>query len=338
MPKLELKFWDIAKNQAGDVELRIDGEIVDDDTAWLYEWFGIQATAPNAFREALAQYKGQDIVVWIDSWGGNVFAAAGIYNALKEHGGKVLVKVDGKAVSAASIVAMAGDQVYMSPVSVMMVHNPWTLVQGEAKDLRYGADVLDEIKETIINAYELRTGKNRSEISALMDEATYMSAQTAIDLGFADGMLYAEPDAPAVKNSYKLSALAIQNSATASMQRFFEVAKERENKAPPGRGQSNSNSSPAQKSRVFHSKAKVRLANMETPDGCRCVECASCSECTLAGMCPSCGASGCNCCQCMCLCATCPNYVAPGQEAEEGTMDSLKKRVSVREKQRRRTR
>lgn len=218
------RFWNFIQNadNQDDIELRIEGEIVSDDDAWIYEWFGIDnITTPNAFRAELAKHKGKDITVWIDSWGGDVFAAAGMYNALKEHKGKVTTKVDGKAVSAASVIAMAGDEILMSPASIMMIHNPWTRAQGEAKDMRKAAEVLDEVKETIMNAYQLKTGKDRPGISDLMDKETWMSAKTAMAEGFADGALYTDTAEP-VQNSYMLSGLAIQNSSSDAMQRFFE--------------------------------------------------------------------------------------------------------------------
>src|SRR5690625_1625923 len=106
-----MKFWKfINKAEDEPVELHIKGDIVDNDDVWIYEWFGEDATAPNAFKEELSEFKGRDITVWIDSYGGSVFAGASIYNALKEHNGKITVKIDGKAMSAASVIAMAGDE------------------------------------------------------------------------------------------------------------------------------------------------------------------------------------------------------------------------------------
>jgi ATP-dependent Clp protease, protease subunit len=221
------RFWQFRNVSEEEAELRISGEIVSDDDAWIYEWFEIQHTAPNAFREALAQYRGKNLTVWIDSWGGDVFAAAGIYNALKEHDGKVTVKVDGKAVSAASIIAMSGDEVLMSPVGMMMIHNPLTGVIGEAKDLRHVADVLDEVKEAIINAYQTKTGLSRNKIARMMDEETWMSAKKAVSEGFADGILYTDDtatgeDGATVQNAFSFSRLAIQHSANAATRRFLE--------------------------------------------------------------------------------------------------------------------
>lgn len=225
------KFWSFVKNEAlpDQVELRIEGEIVSDDDAWFYEWFDIKVATPNSFRSALAEHKGKDLTVWIDSWGGDVFAAAGIYNALKNHKGKITAKVDGKAVSAATVIAMAADELLMSPVSIFMIHNPWTYSKGESKDMRQAADVLDQVKETIVNAYQLKTKRSREEISGLMDRTSWMSAQTAIAEGFVDGVLYSDaPDAKPVKNFSMVSGLAIQNSAEESMRKLFEMMKKQE--------------------------------------------------------------------------------------------------------------
>lgn len=221
------RFWRFMNRSDDEVELRIDGDIVDDEDTWVFEWLGLQHTAPNAFREELAKHKGKNLTVWIDSLGGIVWAAAGIHNALKEHSGRVVVKIDGKALSAASVIAMAGDEVLMSPAAVMMIHNPWIHTAGDAHRLRHMAGVLEEIKEAIINAYEVKTGLPRDEISRMMDEETWMSAQKAVELGFADGILYtdSQPEAQAARAApvFSFSRLAVQNNADAAMRRLFDV-------------------------------------------------------------------------------------------------------------------
>jgi ATP-dependent Clp protease, protease subunit len=224
-----MPFWKFIVNQATEtepesVELRIEGDIVDDDEAWLYEWFGMPSTSPNAFKEELNQYKGKDITVWIDSYGGSVFAAAGIYNALKEHDGKVTVKIDSKAMSAASVIAMAGDEVLMSPMAVMMIHNPLTTAYGNMHDLRKVADILDTVKDSLINAYVLKTGRSRSKISQMMDDETWMSANVAVKEGFADGILYQDqPLDVANINAVAFNRLAIVNSASQSIRNAVEL-------------------------------------------------------------------------------------------------------------------
>ena len=210
-------FWKFIRNAATEtmpesIELRIEGDIVSDDDVWLYEFLGTGSTSPNRFKEELKKYAGKDITVWIDSYGGDVFAAAGIYNALKEHNGKVTVKIDSKALSAASIIAMAGDEVLMSPVAIMMIHNPFTMAEGDMHDLRKAAEVLDAVKNSIINAYALKTGKSRAKISAMMDDETWMSANVAVKEGFADGILYMnKPEAEEIMN-FQYTRLAVMNS------------------------------------------------------------------------------------------------------------------------------
>ncbi|EYE88030.1 peptidase S14 [Fervidicella metallireducens AeB] len=223
-----MAFWNFKNNEENEeeIDLRIDGDIVMDDDFWSM-LFGIENVTPKGFISELAQYKGKDINVWINSYGGDVYAASRIYTALKEHKGKVKVKIDGVAISAASVIAMAGDEILMSPTSIIMLHNPWGTFQGEAKDLRHGADVLDEVKETIINAYQLKTGKSRAKISQMMDEETWMSAKKAVAEGFADGMLYEKNKEEPLENSFMFSRFAIQNSVNNRTRDFIKQYNQR---------------------------------------------------------------------------------------------------------------
>lgn len=134
------------------------------------------------------------MTVWLNSPGGDCVAAAQIYNMLKEYPGNITIKIDGIAASAASLIAMAGDDVLMSPVSMIMIHNPMTAAIGNADEMQKAAAMLDEVKDSIINAYELKTGLTRAKLSHLMDDETWMNAVTAVDLGFADGILYRDSD------------------------------------------------------------------------------------------------------------------------------------------------
>lgn len=176
------KFWNFVTNDEGTRTLYLDGEISDET------WWGDEIT-PQLFRDDLESGSG-DIILWINSPGGDVFAATQIYNMLKEYEGKVTVRIDSLAASAASVIAMAGDMVYMAPTSILMIHNPIMMAIGDSGEMQKAIVVLDEVKESIMNAYQLKTGMRRSKISQLMDAETWMSAQKAIDLGFADGMLY----------------------------------------------------------------------------------------------------------------------------------------------------
>lgn len=127
--------------------------------------------------------------MWINSPGGDCVAAAQIYNMLTDYKGNVTVKIDGIAASAASVIAMAGTQVLVSPVSMLMIHNPATMAFGDHAEMQKAIDMLGEVKESIINAYERKTHLSRAKLSHLMDAETWMNANMAVELGFADGFI-----------------------------------------------------------------------------------------------------------------------------------------------------
>ena len=178
------KFWNWIKN-AGERTLYLDGYIAPES------WFDDEVS-PKEFKKELEAAAG-DIAVYINSPGGDFFAASQIYTMLKEYSGQVLIKIDGIAASAAAVIAMAGDMVCMSPTSLLMVHNPSTFVWGEESDMQKGIEMLVEVKEAIINAFEAKTGLQRKRIAQMMDAETWMSANKAVELGFADEILYSEP-------------------------------------------------------------------------------------------------------------------------------------------------
>lgn len=189
---MKRKFWNWVKNEgdlsAGDVDrtLFLDGEISDET------WYGDEVT-PKLFKDELNAGNG-NITVWINSPGGDVFAAAQIFNMLKDYKGSVTVKIDSLAASAASVIAMAGDHVVMSPVAMMMIHNPAMIAMGEKRDMEKAISMLGEVKESILNAYEGKTGMNRVKLSHLMDDETWFNAKKAVELGFADEILFAKED------------------------------------------------------------------------------------------------------------------------------------------------
>lgn len=150
-------------------------------------WFDDDVT-PQVFKEELMSGSG-DITVWINSPGGDCVAAAQIYNMLMDYPGNVTVKIDGIAASAASVIAMAGTRVLVSPVSMMMIHNPATVAFGDTAEMEKAISMLSEVKESIINAYEIKTGLSRARLSHLMDAETWMDAHSAVELGFADDIL-----------------------------------------------------------------------------------------------------------------------------------------------------
>ena len=176
------KFWNWLRNDAdGESELYLDGAIASET------WWGDEVT-PAAFQAELKQHTG-DVTVWINSPGGDVFAAAQIYTMLRNHPGKVTVKIHGIAASAASVVAMAGDTTLISPVGMLMIHNPSTMAAGEKKDMEQAIAVLEEVKESILNAYAAKTGLSRNRLAKMMDAETWLNANEAMRLGFVDGIL-----------------------------------------------------------------------------------------------------------------------------------------------------
>lgn len=198
------KFWNFTDTDGDERALYLNGAISDET------WWGDEIT-PKLFRNELDSGRG-NITVWINSPGGDVFAAAQIYNMLKEYGGKVTVKIDGIAASAASVVAMSGDEVYMSPVANMMIHNPATIAIGDGEEMLRAKRMLDEVKESIINAYELKTKQSRKTLSDMMNTEFWMDAHKAVELGFADSILYADNEPKNKREGYAFSRMAVMNS------------------------------------------------------------------------------------------------------------------------------
>ena len=203
---MKRKFWNWVRNEGEKRILLLDGEISDET------WWGDEVT-PQIFRSELNAAEG-DIDLWINSPGGDCYAAAQIYNMLMAYKGNVNVKIDGIAASAASVVAMAGSTVEISPLGMLMIHNPMTVSIGDTHEMERTITFLSEIKESIINAYELKTGLSRAKISRLMDAETWMNAKKAVELGFADSVLYADAQRPVtdVEDGLIFSRAAVTNS------------------------------------------------------------------------------------------------------------------------------
>lgn len=200
------KFWNWIRDETAlDARiLRLEGAIAEES------WFDDEVT-PAAFKAELTSGSGP-ITVWINSPGGDCVAAAQIYNMLMDYPEDVTVRIDGIAASAASVIAMAGTKVQMSPVSVMMIHNPLTVAMGDSDEMRRAIQLLDEVKESIINAYEIKTGLSRAKLSHLMDGETWMNAKKALELGFCDEILYQPEAEPAPEDSFTFSRRAVTNS------------------------------------------------------------------------------------------------------------------------------
>ena len=180
------KFWKW-QNQAATETTPAERTLYLNGTIAEESWFDDEVT-PQIFKDELMSGSG-DITIWINSPGGDCVAAAQIYNLLMDYRGNVTVKIDGIAASAASDVAMAGTKVLVSPVSMLMIHNPMTVAMGNSDEMQKAIEMLTEVKESIINAYEIKTNMSRTKISRLMDAETWMDANKAVELGFADGIL-----------------------------------------------------------------------------------------------------------------------------------------------------
>ena len=208
-------FWNWVKNEDATRTLYLEGVIAEES------WFADDVT-PAMFKEELYSGDGP-ITLHINSPGGDCFAASQIYTMLMEYPYDVTVQIDGMAASAASVIAMAGTRVQMSPTSMMMIHNPFTMAMGDSEEMRKAIQLLDEVKESIINAYEIKTGQSRTKLSYLMDSETWMNAWKAKELGFCDEVMFAEGDQPDTKNvsgfSYarKTAAACLMNRLVASV-------------------------------------------------------------------------------------------------------------------------
>lgn len=171
-------------------------------------WFDDDIT-PAQFREELFAGSGP-VTVWINSPGGDCIAASQIYTMLMDYKDDVTVKIDGIAASAASVIAMAGTEVLMAPTALMMIHNPATIAMGDHEDMQKAIEMLNEVKESIINAYEIKTSLSRAKLSHLMDAETWMKANKAVELGFADGILEDEKAVEITIPAYAFSRKTVQ--------------------------------------------------------------------------------------------------------------------------------
>ena len=206
-------FWNWVKDEDADGRiLYLDGVIAEES------WFDDDIT-PAAFKAELFAGEG-DITIWVNSPGGDCVAASQIYSMLMDYKGNVTVKIDGIAASAASVIAMAGTSVLMAPTSLLMIHNPLTVAIGDSEEMQKAVAMLSEVKESIINAYEIKTGLSRSRLSHLMDAETWLSANKAVELGFADSILFKEKNAqPGMANitDFMFSRRAVTNSLLAKL-------------------------------------------------------------------------------------------------------------------------
>lgn len=232
------RFWNWLKNEeTGQRDLWLEGPIAEDS------WWGDEVT-PAIFKEELNSGKGP-IRLHINSPGGDCVAASMIYTMLMDYPGDVTVQIDGMAASAASVIAMAGSLVSMSPTSIMMVHNPLTVAFGDAAEMQKAISLLDEVKESIINAYQIKTGMSRADLGKLMDEETWMNARKAKELGFCDEVLYEDRAEQKAESSF---SYARKTAAACLVNRVMESVPKQPEEEPP-----------AEENRVSAADAEARL-------------------------------------------------------------------------------
>lgn len=171
-------------------KVNVKGTIVSSDEQWIYDWFGIETTSPKSVNKEIANANGEDLEVDINSGGGSVFAGSEIYTALKSYNGNVTVRIVGLAASAASVIAMAGKKVMMSPTAQMMIHNVSSRASGDYRDMEHTAGILKNANETIANAYRLKSGMSQEDLLKMMDKETWLTPQQALDYKLIDEVMF----------------------------------------------------------------------------------------------------------------------------------------------------
>ena len=229
MTKNKKKFWNWVNQtdaESGQVEriLELYGTIAEES------WFDDEVT-PQMFHDELFAGSGP-VTVWLNSPGGDCVAASQIYAMLMDYKGSVTVKIDGIAASAASVIAMAGTNVLMAPTAMMMIHNPMTMAFGNHDDMEKAIAMLDEVKESIINSYEIKTGMSRAKLSHLMDQETWMNANKAIELGFADDVLTDEKKKKCNDASFSFSGRKVETTLLNKLTAKCKAVKAAEKQEP----------------------------------------------------------------------------------------------------------
>ncbi|MCM3567859.1 head maturation protease, ClpP-related [Neobacillus mesonae] len=174
------------------MKINIKGPIIPSSNQWIYDWFGIDAVSPKKISDHLMNANNQDLEVEINSSGGSVFDASEIYTALKDYSGNVTVKIVGIAASAASVIAMAGNKIMMSPTSQMMIHNASVMAQGDYRDMDQASGFLKNVNQTIANAYSLKSGKSYDELLSMMDAETWLTPQQALEHNLIDEIMFGQ--------------------------------------------------------------------------------------------------------------------------------------------------
>lgn len=181
--------------------INLSGNVIPDEYADMYDFFGMPAISPSNVQQQLDEANGDDVTINLSSNGGVVTSGSQIYTALKAYSGKVQVNITGIAASAASFLAMAADKILISPTAQMMIHKAQSWTAGNADDHGHESTVLDKIDNSIANAYMAKTGLKRADVIQMMSAETWMTAQDAVDKGFADEIMFVDNTAPSIVNA-----------------------------------------------------------------------------------------------------------------------------------------
>ncbi|CPA47038.1 Clp protease ClpP [Staphylococcus aureus] len=204
------------------MKAEIKGVIVSNEDKWVYEMLGMDSTCPKDVLTQL-EFSDEDVDIIINSNGGNLVAGSEIYTHLRAYKGKVNVRITAIAASAASLIAMAGDHIEMSPVARMMIHNPSSIAQGEAKDLNHAAETLEHVGQIMAEAYAVRAGKNKQELVEMMARETWLNADEAIEQGFADSKMFENDNMQIVASNTQVLSKDVLNRVTALVSKTPEV-------------------------------------------------------------------------------------------------------------------
>lgn len=217
------------------MKIRLNGAVVDNDTAFMYDFFDMDNISPKAINDKLDSANGEDLDISINSNGGDVFAASEIYTELKQYTGNVTISVTGIAASAASVISMAADTLKMSPTAQIMIHNAASTIQGDTHDMQHESGVLNNVNNSIANAYVNKTGMDKQELLNLMDNETWLTAEQAKNYGFADEVMFDE--APAVQFVNAIAPIPNHDAVA----KFKQLIMDRTKEEPQGDDSESSN-------------------------------------------------------------------------------------------------
>ena len=173
-------------------KINIKGPIIPSNHQWIYNWLDMEATSPKSINEQLSDANGEDLEVIINSGGGSAFDGSDIFTSLKDYSGNVTVKIVGVAASAASVIAMAGNKILMSPTAQIMIHNSAIRADGDYRTMDRVSGILRNVNQTIVNAYKMKTGKSDDDLLKMMDDETWFTPQQAMENKFIDEIMFEE--------------------------------------------------------------------------------------------------------------------------------------------------